>query len=117
MAACGVSKCGPVYPGAAVAGDAGDVGAAAGAAVGGWAADAGCCAAAGGRGVAATCVAGAWVAQPAASAAADAAAVTRARRRNSGPRLLECGAARSLARRPGMWARGFSGCGAEVFMV
>src|SRR5215467_12929543 len=45
MAACGVSKCGPVYPGAAVAGDAGDVGAAAGAAVGGWAADAGCCAA------------------------------------------------------------------------
>src|SRR5437763_9793695 len=117
MAACEVSKCGPVYPGAAVDGDADDAGAAVDAPAGRWVAAAGCCVAAGGRGFAATCADGVWLAQPVASAAANAAAPSMARLRRAGRCRPGYGAARSPASRPGTWACASPRCGADVFTM
>src|SRR5215471_19996426 len=117
MAACGVSKCGLVFPGAAVDGcaadvgvAAGDVGVTAGAAACVLVAAACCCTAAVGRDVAATFADSGWLAQPVARAATNAAAASMARRRRTGLCRPGCGAAWSPASRPGT-ACAFSPCG------
>src|SRR5215470_4702614 len=117
MAACGVSKCGPVYPDRGDGDDAG--GAAADVVAAGLGLVTGRCVAAGARGLAAAagCADCVVLAHPAASAHVMAAAATTARRRDGAPRRPAQGAARPAAGAPGMGAVACPWCGTGVFMM
>src|SRR5215470_887639 len=117
MAACGVSKCGPVYPDRGDGDDAG--GAAADVVAAGLGLVTGRCVAAGARGLAAAagCADCVVLAHPAASAHVMAAAATTARRRDGAPRRPAQGAARPAAGAPGMGAVACPRYGTGVFMM